>query len=672
MVVPEGQRENSPAFQRRAIVIQSLRDKCSLNYRKAWAAFVVRTLLLVVAAKGAFAQSSVQYIQPNSMTGSSMAAVVNNLALAHTAQLLPLDETGTVVSHDDTAKQIEMTLANIERALVAAKSGLDQIVKINVYLAQADAAADVQRLFARRFAGNTKPAVSFVVSALAHPDARVAMDAIAATPMGVSENSVERLRSAGLSGSSLRSHVAILPAKPSVFVSGQAENGGLASATRKSLESLQRTLLHLGLKKSDIAQLKTFLTPMRDVAIVENEIQRFFDKETVPPIAHVEWVGSTPIEIELVVSAASNPGLSKEPVKFVTPPGLTASPLYSRVTRVNSDKLIFISGLYGMTPDDPDAQVREVFASLGDLLKKTGSDFRHLVKATYYVSDDPTSTKLNQLRPDYYDPKRPPAASKAMVRGVGMPGRSITLDMIAVPGPQVAPADNKTRSQASSPEPAAAASRGQADNLSNLTSRAANGEAEAQYQLAKKYQTGEGVNVDQPEAVKWFRKAAEQGHAKAQTNLGASYALGEGVSPDQAETRRWFLKAADQGEVNAQTNLGIIYYAGEGVPKDFAEAYKWFRRAAEQGNVEAQSHLGGLYYSGHGVRQDLAEALKWLRKGAEAGNAPAQRTLGVMYVNGEGVTQDYAQALEWSRQAAGKEDEQAQRRADEFQKRKAP
>ena len=61
-----------------------------------------------------------------------------------------------------------------------------------------------------------------------------------------------------------------------------------------------------------------------------------------------------------------------------------------------------------------------------------GGDFRHLVKATYYVSDDPASRALNELRPRHYDPARPPAASKAMVAGVGAPGRAITLDMIAV------------------------------------------------------------------------------------------------------------------------------------------------------------------------------------------------------------------------------------------------
>jgi enamine deaminase RidA (YjgF/YER057c/UK114 family) len=76
--------------------------------------------------------------------------------------------------------------------------------------------------------------------------------------------------------------------------------------------------------------------------------------------------------------------------------------------------------------------VGEIFDALGGIAKQTGSDLEHLVKATYYVTDADASRQLNELRPRYYNPLRPPAASKAMVRGTGQSGRTVTLDMIAV------------------------------------------------------------------------------------------------------------------------------------------------------------------------------------------------------------------------------------------------
>ena len=77
-------------------------------------------------------------------------------------------------------------------------------------------------------------------------------------------------------------------------------------------------------------------------------------------------------------------------------------------------------------------QVREIFGALGQVLKKSGSDFEHLAKATYYVTDNEASNQLNAIRPEFYNSQRPPAASKAMVQGVGPPGRTVTMDMIAV------------------------------------------------------------------------------------------------------------------------------------------------------------------------------------------------------------------------------------------------
>src|SRR5207249_8153477 len=110
----------------------------------------------------------------------------------------------------------------------------------------------------------------------------------------------------------------------------------------------------------------------------------------------------------------------------------TPSKVFSRVARVNHGKLIYISGQYGMNAQDAAGQVREIFHSLGGVLQKTGSDFEHLAKSTYYVTDNDASNKLNDIRPEFYNPQRPPAASKARVKGVGLPGKTVSMDLIAV------------------------------------------------------------------------------------------------------------------------------------------------------------------------------------------------------------------------------------------------
>jgi len=50
-----------------------------------------------------------------------------------------------------------------------------------------------------------------------------------------------------------------------------------------------------------------------------------------------------------------------------------------------------------------------------------------MVKATYYVTDNASSRLLGTIREELYNPRRPPAASKAL----GKNGHSLMLDMIA-------------------------------------------------------------------------------------------------------------------------------------------------------------------------------------------------------------------------------------------------
>ena len=92
---------------------------------------------------------------------------------------------------------------------------------------------------------------------------------------------------------------------------------------------------------------------------------------------------------------------------------------------------LYTEGLRSRADVDPAAQIRDLFAQLGDLLKKGGSDFDHLVKATYFASDQNSSRLFNDIRPEFFHPERPPAASKRLVKGVGMENRSVIMDMIA-------------------------------------------------------------------------------------------------------------------------------------------------------------------------------------------------------------------------------------------------
>jgi N-sulfoglucosamine sulfohydrolase len=358
-----------------------------------------------------------QCIEPDKAIGTSVAAVVaEGAALAHTAQVFPVNRRGNIVPATNVVRHANVVLENLDAILKSAGSDLGQVVKLNVYLAQGDAMPKVQQALARRFSGETKPAVSFVVGDLAEPGALVAMDAVAASSMETKEvkwfqflNGAPLTRpSATLSpsdgerdGARGIASVTLLPAGSKVYVSDMADTNSLVPASRKTLEELVAAIGHLGSQPSDIVQLKVFLQPLSDIAAVRKEVVDFFGGNA-PPTVFVEWISANlPIEIELI--AAAKDDFSKEPdsVSFLTPPGTRSAQVYSRVARINHGKLIYVSGLYGMKASDGAAQVREIFGSLGEVLKKTGSDFEHLAKATYYVTDDDASNKLGDIRPEF-------------------------------------------------------------------------------------------------------------------------------------------------------------------------------------------------------------------------------------------------------------------------------
>lgn len=110
------------------------------------------------------------------------------------------------------------------------------------------------------------------------------------------------------------------------------------------------------------------------------------------------------------------------------------------------------------------------------------------------------------------------------------------------------------------------------------------------------YQRGLAASAanDYPQAMLWWRKAADQGDAEAQAAVGWLYFNGRGVPKDYSQAMLWFRKAADQGNAGAQNNIGVLYQNGWGTPKDNEQARYWFLLAAAQGEPNATKSLGQL------------------------------------------------------------------------------
>src|SRR5687767_11906527 len=108
-------------------------------------------------------------------------------------------------------------------------------------------------------------------------------------------------------------------------------------------------------------------------------------------------------------------------------------------------------------------------------------------------------------------------------------------------------------------------------------------DAESQFQAARNYLHGIGVEKNPKKAYELMKLAADQGHAEAMGGVGYFHGTGLVGPRNDAEAARWYRKGATNGGAKAQLNFGQALTVGRGVPKDEKQGVEWITRSADQG-----------------------------------------------------------------------------------------
>lgn len=133
----------------------------------------------------------------------------------------------------------------------------------------------------------------------------------------------------------------------------------------------------------------------------------------------------------------------------------------------------------------------------------------------------------------------------------------------------------------------------------------------AQYNLALMHASGDGTPASWPEALKYYKLAAENGYVDAQFKLALMSFKGDGIPTDYDASVRYYEMAAKQNHLRSQLNLGTLYLNGEVVARNDEKAYFWLHKAAMQNDADAQYLLGRMYMYGDGVKENLVAAHAW-------------------------------------------------------------
>lgn len=98
---------------------------------------------------------------------------------------------------------------------------------------------------------------------------------------------------------------------------------------------------------------------------------------------------------------------------------------------------------------------------------------------------------------------------------------------------------------------------------------AAQGDPDAQFNLAQAYRLGRGVEANAKQAEALYAKAAAQGHLKAADNYGLLL-----FQDGRREAAMPYLSAAsERGDPRAQYLIGLAHFNGDLLPKDWVRAY---------------------------------------------------------------------------------------------------
>jgi TPR repeat protein len=210
-----------------------------------------------------------------------------------------------------------------------------------------------------------------------------------------------------------------------------------------------------------------------------------------------------------------------------------------------------------------------------------------------------------------------------------------------------------------------------------------NGHPQGRYALGSAILRGQGIEVDEKEAVRQFKIAADAGYSVAQCAYAFCLRFGVGgLEPNREERQRYtdlstrqggycperFLagaawdgekgkvlkKAADEGDALSQYEYAKLAACGDNVPMNLVEAATYYKMSAVAGNGDAQVSYGLCLRNGEGVGVNPEVAVTLFKMAADQGHKRGLFWYGRCLERGEGVKQDVKEGARYVQMALDK------------------
>ncbi|NDV64170.1 sel1 repeat family protein [Bacteroides sp. 224] len=181
--------------------------------------------------------------------------------------------------------------------------------------------------------------------------------------------------------------------------------------------------------------------------------------------------------------------------------------------------------------------------------------------------------------------------------------------------------------------------------------------AYALLELGDYYLYDYGDSGETQKAYEYYMKAAGQNCVNQ--GLGVCLEYGIGVEENEPEAFKYYLKAAEDGYMRAMHCVARCYYHGNGTKENHSEAFRWFNDAAAYEYSPSQYYKGKMLMNGEGCTPNMEEGITLLQLASDDDHANAQFELANCYLIGKGVEADEDKAMELFELAAENGHEQA-------------